>query len=52
MYTAPNLIIIFKYENIKLKKKKEYAAEPVHVQYLNYRIKSQKGHQILMRLSL
>jgi hypothetical protein len=37
IYTAPTLIIIFKYENIKLKKRECPAEEPQHQ---NYRIKS------------
>jgi hypothetical protein len=49
IYTASTLTIIFKYENIKLKNKECPAEE---AQHLNYRIKSLKGHQYLMRLSL
>jgi hypothetical protein len=37
IYSAPTLILIFKYENIKLKNKECPAEE---AQHLNYRIKS------------
>jgi hypothetical protein len=37
LYTATTLILILKYENIKLKKKESQAEE---AQHLNYRIKS------------
>jgi hypothetical protein len=37
IYTAPTLILILKYENIKFKKKE---CEVEEAQHLNYRIKS------------